>query len=328
MPNQAPPQHSELKQTVQATLQAEKKKLSHLEISLQDHETRSRDLIAELGLKKIQLSTISNLLRTPEARIDDLEKAWLDIRTTIEKLNGWQDELKKKLDTAQEIEGQLKDQKTFTEQQLPVLKATESRASEPQALIGDIDALIRSQAQQGEILERLQAGYLDLIARVGESRQGFIDLTEKFTLEIQEKKREDRFQRTVNPLISLGWKNIESELRLLGEQLRKIGSLEYWIALGVDLLASRGLLPVTSVVLYLLTMILIMRLRRFCRKLKETPFCTEYPWRRLAIRLFVRSMPMICTLLFFYIFFRAPKDLRHGPGHSGNVFPTAGATLH
>jgi hypothetical protein len=49
---------------------------------------------------------------------------------------------------------------------------------------------------------------LDLIARVGETRQGFIDLTEKFSLGIQEKKRADLFQRTVNPLISLGWKNI------------------------------------------------------------------------------------------------------------------------
>jgi hypothetical protein len=37
------------------------------------------------------------------------------------------------------------------------------------------------------MLERLQAGYLDLIARVGETRQGFVDLTEKFSLGIQEK---------------------------------------------------------------------------------------------------------------------------------------------
>jgi membrane protein implicated in regulation of membrane protease activity len=67
------------------------------------------------------------------------------------------------------------------------------------------------------------------------------------------------------------------ELRQLGEQLRKIGSLEYWLALGTDLLASRGLLPVTSVVLYLLSMMLIMRLRRFFRQLNEKPSALNTP---------------------------------------------------
>ena len=141
----------------------------------------------------------------------------------------------------------------------------------------------------------------DLIARNGETRQGFIDLTQKFTSEIQEEKRSDLFQRTVNPLIGLGWKNIVGELRLMVEQFRKIGSLEHWLALWTDLLASRGLLPVTSVLLYLLTLMLIVRLRRFCRQLKEKPFCTEYPWRRMAIRLFTRSMPLLGTALFVYI---------------------------
>ena len=141
----------------------------------------------------------------------------------------------------------------------------------------------------------------DLIARNGETRQGFINLTQKFTSEIQEEKRSDLFQRTVNPLIGLGWKNIVGELRLMVEQFRKIGSLEHWLALWTDLLASRGLLPVTSVLLYLLTLMLIVRLRRFCRQLKEMPFCTEYPWRRMAIRLFTRSMPLLGTALFVYI---------------------------
>jgi hypothetical protein len=36
-------------------------------------------------------------------------------------------------------------------------------------------------------------------------------------------------------------------------------------------------LPVTSVVLYLLALLLIMRLRRFCRRLNEKPFGAEYP---------------------------------------------------
>jgi potassium efflux system protein len=310
----APSQYSALKQTVQAALQAEKNNLSSLEKSLQDHENRARDLTAELGLKKIQLSTVGSLLLTPETRIDDLEKAWLGIRTTIEKLDGWMADLKGRLDNAQKLTEQLTDQKTFAEQQLQILKTAKNRAPESQALIDDLDALIRSQAQRGEILKRLQAGYLDLIARVGETRQGFIDLTKRFSLGIQEKKRADLFQRTVNPLISLGWKNIEGELKSLGEQLRKIGSLEYWLALGTDLLASRGLLPVTSLLLYLFSMILIMRLRRFFRQLREKPFYTEYPWRRMAIRLLTRSMPLLGTVLFFYIFFQARRLFDTVPG--------------
>ncbi|MDX2451326.1 hypothetical protein, partial [Desulfosarcina sp.] len=270
--NPAPSQYTDLKQTVQAALRAEKKNLSSIEKSLQEHETRSRVLIAELDLQKIQLSTISHLLLTPEARVDDLEKASLGIRTTIEKLDGSQAELKERLDAVQKLAQQLTDEKASAEQQLEVLKTDKDHTPETQALISDLDALIRIQGQRGEMLEQLQTGYVDLIARVGETRHGFVDLAQKFSLGIQEKKHVDLFQRTVNPLIGLGWKNIGGELKQLGEQIRKIGSLEYWLALGTDLLASRGLLPVTSVMLYLLTLILIMRLRRFCRQLKDKPF--------------------------------------------------------
>ena len=300
---QAPSHYTDLKQTVQAALQAEKKNLSSVEKRLQDHETRSRDLIAELDLQKIQLSTTGNLLLTPGTRIDDLEKAWLGIRTTIEKLDGSQADLKERLDAVQKLAQQLTEQKASAEQQLEVLKTDEGHTPETQALIGDLNTLIRSQAQRGEMLEQLQTGYVDLIARVGETRQGYVDLTQKFSLGIQEKKHADLFQRTVNPLIGLGWKNIGGELKQLGEQVRKIGSLEYWLALATDLLASRGLLPVTSVLLYLLTLILIMRLRRFCRQLKDKPFGAEYPWRRMAIRLLTRSMPQLGTATVFLHFF-------------------------
>lgn len=301
----APAQISALKQTVEAALQAEKTSLSNLEKSFEDQEEWFRDLNAELDLKKIQLSTIGNLLLTPEGRIDDLEKAWLDIRSAIEALDGRLTALNAKLDTTQKLGAQLKEQRAFTEQQLATVKAAESQTPNAPELISDIQALLRSQAERAEILERLQTPYQDLIARIGETRQGFSDLTEKLRQGIRNKKREDLFQRTVNPLISLGWQNIGGELRLLGEHLRNIGSLEYWATLATDMVASGGLLPVSSLLLYLLTMVLVMRLRRLCRWLKEKPFCTEFPWRRMAIRLLTRSMPLLGTALFFYIFFHA-----------------------
>ncbi len=313
-PSQTQPLFSGLKQTVQAALQAEKDNLSSLEKSLQDLEARTHDLDTEIGLKKIQRSTIGSLLLTPQTRIDVLEKAWSNIRDAIDQLDGWQSELKEKLDAAQKLGGQLTEQQTFAGQQLAALKAAENRTPDMQALIGDIDTLLRGQAKRAEILKRLQAGYLDLIARIEETRKGFVDLTGKFSGEIQEKKRADLFQRTVNPLINLGWKNIGGELRSMGEQLRKIGSLEYWLSLWTDLLASRGLLPVTSLLLYLLTMMLIMRLRRFFRLLREKPFYIEYPWCRMAIRLLTRSMPLLGTVLFFYIFFQARRLFDTVPG--------------
>ncbi len=317
---EAPSRLTDLRQTVQAALQAEKKNLSSIEKSLQGHENRSRDLIAELDLLKIQLSTTGNLLLAPGTRIDDLEKAWLGVRTTIEKLDGRQAELKEQLDAVQKLAQQLTEQKASAEQQLEVLNTDKRHTLETQALISDLDALIRIQGQRVQMLGELQASYVNLIARVGEARQGYIDLTEKFSLEIQEKKRADLFHRTVNPLIGLGWKNIGGELKQLGEQIRKIGSLEYWLALGTDLLASRGLLPVTSVLLYLLALVLIMRLRRFFRQLKDKPFGAEYPWRRMAIRLLTRSMPQLGTALFFYIFFQARGLFDTVPGIQETFF--------
>ena len=314
VPNQTAPNYSDLRQTIQTALQSEKKNLSSAENNLQVLGNRSRDLIAELDLQKIQLSTIDNLLLAAETSVDDLEKAWLGIRTTIEKQDGWLAEFKEQLDTAQKLAEQLNEQKIVAEQQLQVLKTTKNRAPAIKALTRDLDDLIRSQAQRGERLEQLQTGYVDLITRVGETRQGFVVLAEKFSLGIKEKKWANRFQRTVNPLISLGWKNISAELRQLGEQLRKIGSLEYWLALATDLLASRGLLPVSLLILYLLTIVLIIRLQRTFRQLKDKPFGAEYPWRRMVIRLLTRSMPQLGTMLFFYIFFQSRGFFGTVPG--------------
>ena len=312
--NPAPSQYNDLKQTVQSALQDEKKNLSSTEKSFQDNEKRSRDVIDELSLYNIQLSTFGNLLLASETRIDDLEKAWLSIRTTIEKLNDRQTKLKDLLDKAQQLAGQLKEQETSAEQQLTILKTAKNHTPETKALIGNITALIRTQGQRGEILGRLQTSYLDMIAKVSETRQEFIDLSEKFRLGIEGKKRADLFQRTVNPLISLGRENIGGELRLLGEQFRKTVSLDYWLALWTDLLASRGLLPVTTVVLYLLTLMLAMRLRHFLWRLKEKPFCTEFQWRRITVRLLVRCMPLLDTVLFFYLFFHARRLFETVPG--------------
>ncbi len=318
--HQTPSPYADLKQTVQAALQADKKNLSSVEKSLQNHKVRSRDLMDELELQEIQLSTTGNLLLTPGTRIDDLEKAWLGIRTTAERLDGRQAELKGRLDAVQKLAQQLAEQKASTEQQLEAMKTDKGHTPETQALINDLNALIRSQAQRVEMLKELRTDYVDLITRVGEARQGYVGLTEKFSLGIKEKKRADLFQRTVTPLIGLGWKSIGGELKQLGEQIRKFSSLEYWLALGTDLLASRGLLPVTSVLLYLLTLVLIMRLRRFCRRLKDKPFGAEYPWRRMAIRLLTRSMPQLGTALFFYIFFQARGFFTTVPGIQETFF--------
>lgn len=303
-----PPELSALKQTIQAALQAEKAILAGLEKKYDEEQKYFRDLTAAIDLNKIQLSTIGNLLLTSTARIDDLEKASLGIGATIEQLDGRLAELKERLNSARKRQDQAKEQRVIAEQQLTTLKTAESRAPDAQPLIGDIQTLIRSQARRVEILEELQNRYRDLMARLDETRQGFTELAGKFRQGIRDKKREDLFQRTVNPLISLGWKNIGSELALLGEGLRKIGSPAHWLSLAGDLLASRGLLqPVTTVALYLFTLVLILRLRRVCRGLQEKPFCTEYPWRRMAIRLLERALPLLGTALFFYIFFHARK---------------------
>jgi potassium efflux system protein len=305
---------ADLRQTIQVTLQAEKNMISSLEKSLQDNEQRSRDLTDQISLYKLQLSTFGNLLLAPGTHIDDLEKASLGIRTAMDELDGSQAELKDLVDKAQKLAEQLNVQKTLAEQQLTVLNAATNRTPETQALIGDITALIHSQTQRAAMLAKLQTGYADLIARVGDTRQGFMDLAQQFSLGIQEKEHAGRFQRTVSPLIGLGWKNIGGELKQLGEQIRKVGALAYWLALVTDLLANRGLLPVTSVLLYLLTLFFIMRLRRFCRQLKDTPFGAEYPWRRMAIRLLTRSMPQLGTALFFYLFFQARGFFDTVPG--------------
>jgi small-conductance mechanosensitive channel len=301
------PDFSSLEKTAQAALQAEKNALAKLEKSYPDQQKEIQDLSAEMDFKKIELSTIGNLLLTPTTRIEDLERAWGEIRATIEQLDRRLAGLNQKLDTVVRLEEQVAEQQTLAQQQLSALKAEDRRAPEGQALIGDIEALMRSQKRRVAILAELHSSYREVIAGLTQTRQAFSDLNEKFGQEIQSKRHQDLFQRTVNPLISLGWQNIGGELALVVERFRKIASWEHWLTLLGALLASRGLLPLTAVVLYLLSLILILRLRRFCRWLREKPFSAEFPWRRMVIRLLEGSLPLLGTLVFFYLFFHAQK---------------------
>ncbi|HSM75734.1 MAG TPA: mechanosensitive ion channel domain-containing protein, partial [Desulfobacterales bacterium] len=301
------PDFSSLAKTAQAALQAEKNALADLEKSHPDQQKEIQDLSAEIDFKKIELSSIGNLLLTPTTRIEDLEKAWVEIRATIEQLNRRLTGLNQKLDTVVRLEEQVVEQRAIARQQLNALKTEERHTPEGQALIGDIEALMRSQNRRVAILAELQSGYREVIAGLTQTRDGFSDLNEKFGQAIRTKKHADLFQRTVNPLISLGWQNIGGELELVVKRFRKIVSGEYWLMLLGALLASRGLLPVTAAVLYLLALILILRLRRFCRWLREKPFSAQFPWRRMVIRLLESSLPLLGTVVFFYLFFQAQK---------------------
>ncbi|MGD8541126.1 MAG: mechanosensitive ion channel [Desulfobacteraceae bacterium] len=301
------PDFSSLEKTAQAALQAEKNALAKLEKSFPDQQKEIQELSAEIDFKKIELSTIGNLLLASATRIEDLERAWGEIRVTIEQLDRRLTGLNQKLDTVVRLEEQVVEQRTLARQQLSALKAEDRQTPEGRALIGNIEALMRSQKQRVIILAELQSGYREVIAGLTQTRQAFNNLNEKFGQEIQTKKHEDLFQRTVNPLISLGWQNIGGELKLVVERFRKIASWEHWLTLLGALLASRGLLPLTAVVLYLLSLVLSLRLRRFCRWLREKPFSAEYPWRRMVIRLVEGSLPLLGTLVFFYLFFHAQK---------------------
>jgi potassium efflux system protein len=141
-----------------------------------------------------------------------------------------------------------------------------------------------------------------MIGQLEEIQKGLTALSEKIDNQIKQRKKQELFQRSNPPLISTQWVQIGQEFDQLIQQIRLMGSGKFWTTEFRPVWESDNFLLVTFLLLFAVTAFLLFRLRRFCYGLEQRPFCRQYPWQALTLKVFHRSLPLFGITLFFQIY--------------------------
>lgn len=292
-----------LKDSIEKTLVTQKENIEQLKTELSLAESLNKAMKTEYNTYNLQLSAHGNLLLLPRITIEDLEKARTIHQATLNNIAKHLKDISQKLDTISQLRQQTEEQYLLNEKQLAEIKIEVPKEPETGPLIEKLQILIKSLSRKKELIEKLHKIYTGQLGEVEEIRKAFTELSKKFNQQIHKRRKQELFERKASPLEALKWKEIRSELQLLGEQAMLVSTGAFWIDQAGILWKSGGFLLFTSALLFGFTQFLLFRLRRFCSHIiEQQPFYSRQPCLRITLKLLNRSLHLLGTTLFLYVY--------------------------
>jgi potassium efflux system protein len=293
----------DLRDSIKKALVTEKENVGQLETDLRLAESLNKAMKTEYNAYNIQLSAHGNLLLLPQTTIEDLEKARVTHRATLDSIARHLKELAQKLDTINQLRHQTEEQYVLNKKQLAEIKIEDSKEPETGPLIENLQILIKSLSTKKELIKKLHIIYSEQLGELEEIQKAFTELSKKFNQEIQKRRKQELFERKASPLVALDWKQIQAELQLLGGQIMLLSAGDFWIDQARILWQSGGFLLFTSLLLFGITQFLLFRFQRFCRHIiEQQPFYSRQPGLRITLKLLNRSLHLLGTTLFLYVY--------------------------
>ena len=295
---------SHLKDSIKGSLDTEKQILKDLREKLDLAKKLQKSLGIELDAYRIQLSAQNNLLLMSQTNLNELEKARADSTATLDMLNKRLDNLKKEAESFPQQNKRTLEQLNVNQQHLDELKTQPSKSGEGQSLESDLRELVKILSAKQNVLEKIAGIYQSLVGSYEGLRKSFADLNSNLADRIAADKQNELFQREPGPFSIADWKQLIQELGPLTARARSITSAEFWIKnLQVPNQADWSLVA-AGLILFGLTLMLLIRLKRFCANLSRTPWAARSLWRLITIRIFYRSVLLMGTVLFIYVYAR------------------------
>jgi small-conductance mechanosensitive channel len=298
------PEYSNLKASIENTLKIESENVAKLEKQLADLKASDKNILAEINAYKIQLSNYTNLLVSPKAQVEDIEKAWANTKAALTAISERLKDLTQKRAAAQQLLEQTMTQYDLNVKQLLEMNTDVSNVSETQALVEKLQALIRRLSEKIKYLEEFQTIYTEHIVQLEAIRKAFTDLSENFDQQIQAKKKEELFKRKERLLLLPDWQKIIEEIKAFIRQIRLPFSNDFWLNTFRGVWKATGIFPLIScLLLFGLIQFLLFRLRGYLFYLtREHISPMQYPWRHLILQLLQRSLLTLGAALFIYAY--------------------------
>jgi potassium efflux system protein len=295
-------EYTDLKNSIEKALITEKENIDQLKDQLNMAQSLKKAVTTELNVYKIQLSSYGNLLLIPKTKIENLEKAWTDNRASLDSISANLKETNQKLITVNESQKRTDEQYALNEKQLAEIKTQDTKDPQTAALLSNLEVLIKDLSTERNLLEKLNKIYSEQKDRMQDIQNALAELSKKFELQIDERKKQELFERGINPLKALNLNQIGVELNRIFNQILSTISKEFWLNKFNVIWNSENFLIITFFIIFIISQVLLFRFKKFCLTLKEKPFYKQHPWLSLIIQLLHNSLLLLGITIFIYIY--------------------------
>ncbi|MBU1163103.1 MAG: hypothetical protein KKA75_03020, partial [Proteobacteria bacterium] len=295
-------EYIDLKISIENALNTEKENIDQLKEQLNRAQSLKKVMTTELNVYKIQLSSYGNLLLIAKTKIENLEKAWTDNRASLDSIAANLKETNQKLITVNESLQRTKEQHALNEKQLAEIKTQGAKDPQTTNLLYKLQELIKHLSTKMELLEELNGIYSERKVQLENAQQALVELSKKFEQQIDEKKKQELFERGINPLKALELKQIGKDLNRLSGKIFSMFLKDFWVNELTAIWNSENFLIVTFFIIFIIFQFLLFRLKNYCKGLEIKPFSKQFPCRLLVLQLFNRSLPLMGTVLFIYVY--------------------------
>jgi potassium-dependent mechanosensitive channel len=253
---------------------------------------------------KIQGTSYHSLLILPQPKLSVLTKALGNLQAALDNVEDKIAVVTEKSAETLHLQSETKKQVRSYEQYLDNVGNEPSANLYQPALRTELETLIQLMAAKKHHLDRITGTYGHLANELNPIQQEFGVLIPRFAEKIREVRTQELFERTTYPFDFPTWTNFTAELRQLTGQLKRMETRAFWIAEFSTLWRGGGLLVVAAGMLYVGLFILLLKLKRMLNAWRLAPIWADYRWCRTLISLISRSLILLGTIMFIYIYSR------------------------
>jgi len=301
----APSKMDALKTSIDDVLNNELKNIDNLKTIFSQAEELKKTTLAEINAYKIQLPIYNNLLiQSEKAKVEDLEKAWLEARTQAEEINKKIIDLTAKQAGISPLLDQTREQLAGTETQLLEILSDITLKKETAAVTSRFKKLVTVLKDKEHMFVKMDALYSDMMVPFKEIQQNFKALSDKLNETITRKKKENLLERQ-NFLISIGFQRIIDDAKPLMEKIRTATTGTFW-KLQLDFIrTSGGILLVSFILLFSIVLYIACRIRKYLFKIQDHPRLAGRFWNQQMLRIVQQSWVLLSVTLFLYAYDQA-----------------------
>ncbi len=292
----------DLTASINEVLNNELKKIDDLKASLDQVRQQKKNILTEVNAYKIQLPIYNNLLLQSETtRVEDIEKAWLEIQNHMQSVDAKISDLKAKQTGMIPQLDKTREQLASTEKQVVEILSDITLKKQTADVSGRFKKLVNVLKQKEGVFEQMNALYEDMLAPLGEIQKSFNDLSDKLNETISRKKKQTLLERQ-NFLISIGVKRIIDDAKSMMDQFQLAATGEFWTA-QINFIRTAGYIFLVSfVLLFSIVLYLAWRIWKYLVRIQDHPRLAERFWSRLALRMLQRSLFLLFVTLFVYVY--------------------------
>lgn len=300
-PSSAPQQIDTLIDSLAATIAAEGQENEQLAARLVQLQQNAKSLDIEANAYKVQISTFSNMLHQDATALEELKKVRATLESALQGSAGQLKEANAGLDELQKLQQEANDQFVLNKEQLEKNKLTVADMPRGKVFLDQLKTLNKVLAEKLQIIANIQGVYAKQIAQFEEIKKSISDLAARFDSQIETKQQQALFDRKDNFLASLEWQQIPKEATKIINEFNQLISLSFWLEQAGLLWKSGGWILLKALLLFVITQLLLFRLRRLCVGVIAA-VQSQKPWLCFTLELFERSLILAGTLLFIYVY--------------------------